>query len=739
MDEPSVLDYVKSKLAPRKYPLKAPGSGMGVPPGPPELAQVLTPYAADTAQTNAWPWRSFLGLLIALLAQRSLEPQPNRSMNGAVWIGLLLFACAGILIAWAAWRDEWQAAALPETQFERIGSKTAVSQAILYNRQDPLTVRGWALIAGVAFALLAFLNFSNNLFTPLNLGLLILAVFLLVVAFWRSEEAWPVKAARLRNNLSNRQFRLFSTATVRNSAWVLSFLTLLALSAYFRFADLAQTPGEMNSDHAEKIYDVMRVLAGQTNIFFPNNGGREALQMYLVAGLYKFFGAGLNFMTLKIVSTLVGFLALPFYYLLGREVGNRRVGLLAMAFAGVAYWPNVVSRLGLRLPFYFLFTAVVTYFLLRALRVGRRNDFIFLGLALGLSFFGYSADRALPLLVLLGMGVYMLHPRPIAQRKQAFWLTLMALVIAGVVFLPMLRYLLDQPESFLYRTLTRISSVEQPLPSPALLIFLRNTGRALTMFSWSDGEVWTTSIPFRPALDTASGALFWAGVTLVFVTYLRKRQWQHLFLLLSIPVLMLPSIMSLAFPSENPNLYRTGGAAIPVFLLVGLALDGLMTAIETRRTQSPSQTRLAPILAWGLAIILFFISAYQSYNLTFNQYRQQYELAAWNTSEMGQVVKDFAATFGKVDNVWVMGYPYWVDTRLIGIISGYPLRNFAMFVEDLGKIPVNSASKLFLINPQDQNAISALQQRYSQGVLSVYPTKNPDKKFLIFFVPPEKG
>jgi len=39
---------------------------------------------------------------------------------------------------------------------------------------------------------------------------------------------------------------------------------------------------------------------------------------------------------------------------------------------------------------------------------------------------------------------------------------------------------------------------------------------------------------------------------LVIVRYIRKRDWVDLFLLVSIPLLMMPSILSLAFPEENP-------------------------------------------------------------------------------------------------------------------------------------------------------------------------------------------
>ncbi len=133
----------------------------------------------------------------------------------------------------------------------------------------------------------------------------------------------------------------------------------------------------------------------------PRNGGREALQFYLVAGLNKFFGFPLNFLTLKLVTSVIGFLALPFLYLLGKEIGGPRVGWLAFLFAGIAYWPNVVSRFGLRLPFYMFFSAAMLYYLVR--RHSEQTGEMILswqGSCLGLSFYGYSADRILPGLVI---------------------------------------------------------------------------------------------------------------------------------------------------------------------------------------------------------------------------------------------------------------------------------------------------------------------------------------------------
>ncbi len=102
----------------------------------------------------------------------------------------------------------------------------------------------------------------------------------------------------------------------------------------------------------------------------------------------------------------------------------------------------------------------------------------------------------------------------------------------------------------------------------------------MIMFGYSNGDTWLHSVPLRPALDVVSAALFYLGLLLITLRYVMKRYWQDLLLILSIPVLMLPSILSLAFPNENPALNRTAGALVPTFIVVGISLDAFLTAIE---------------------------------------------------------------------------------------------------------------------------------------------------------------
>ena len=305
------------------------------------------------------------------------------------------------------------------------------------------------------------------------------------------------------------------------------------LILFYRYYRINSVPPEMVSDQAEKLLDVWDVLHGKYSIFFPRNTGREAFQMYLTAFIAQAFGTGISFLSLKIGTITAGVVTLPYIYLTGKEIGSQRVGFLAMLFAGIAYWPNTISRIGLRFPLYPLFAAPTLYYLLRGLRRSNRNDFILSGLFLGIGLHGYSPFRIMPIVVLALIAIYLLHRASLGKRLKTVYFLMLLVMISVIVFLPLGRYALDNPGMFGYRAFTRLGSEERPLPGSPVVIFFQNLWRAMTMFAWDDGSIWVISVTGRPVLDVVAGALYHLGFLLVLVRYLRKRNWVDLSLLLA--------------------------------------------------------------------------------------------------------------------------------------------------------------------------------------------------------------
>jgi len=711
--EPTVLDYVKSLF--KGKPLAIPS-----PEEAPQTAQLLSeppqeqfvaaeeeaaPSEASSPRTPgvAFPWRSLLALGIALAAQISLQPRPNR-----IWLpGVILYLCAAGWLAWAAWKGEWTPADLSEAEV----------------RPEDYRVRARWLYLSLPLALVAFLTLGGNRFTTLNVTLWVLAIIFTTLAFWQGEYPFKGWWAWIKAHLHLPWKLSIST-------WTLLVLAATIFVIFFRTYRINQVPPEMVSDHAEKLLDVWDVLHGQTSIFFPRNTGREAIQMYLTAGIIQLFRTGYTFLSLKIGTILAGLLTLPFLYLLGKELGNRRVGLFAMLFAGIAYWPNVISRVGLRFPLYPLFVAPTLYYLIRGLRTSNRNDFILAGLALGIGLHGYTPIRILPLVILVAVGLFLLHPQARGKRLQTISGLLVLVLVSLILFLPLLRFALEYPTLFDLRAFSRLGTTERPLSGPALVIFLKNLWNASIMYFWSDGQIWVHSVTNSPALDIISAALYYLGVILLLIRYIRRRTWQDLFLLLSVPLLMLPSILSLAFPDENPALNRAAGAIIPVFLIVAIALDGLMSAMEKRAPSKAGST-----LAWGMAVILIFFAALGNYDLVFHMYQRAYELSSWNTSEMGKVVHDFGNIYGSTDTAYVIPYPYWVDTRLVGMNAGDPTRDYAIPPDQISLTLNDPRPKMFLVNPEDQADLDLLRQLFPQGNASTYASQ-VGKNFYVYMVPP---
>jgi 4-amino-4-deoxy-L-arabinose transferase-like glycosyltransferase len=732
MHEPTVLDYIISKLIFGKKrrsavielpPLeeKAKHAEVVLPPAaspinkgqvtsPDEGEYLLYPQSVmdptpgrEESTPAGIPWLAFGALILALIAQMNLEP-PHRSGTLALVFYLL---SATLLIAGYFLREIRLAPLRPN----------------LVSSERPFRLE--FLLFGLALGLLAFLLFYQDVFTGINLVLWLVAIILTMMAFW----SHPMAAfRRILAGIRRRSLTRLNWKKILFPALVV--LLLGAVVIFFRFYRLEQLPPEMVSDHAEKLQDVMDVMLGQYPVYFARNTGREFFQFYWTALIIKLFGTGITFFSLKLGTALAGVITLPYIYLLGKEFASRQVGVIAVALTGMAYWANVISRLGLRFPFYPLFVAPALFYMLRGLRRQSRNDFVWAGLALGIGLHGYTSFRIVPVLVVIGFVLFILHRQTGQARRSALIGLGIISLVSLIVFIPLFRYAVNHPDMFVYRTLTRVGTIEQPLPGPAFDIFMQNLQNALTMLNFSDGEIWVHSVTFRPALDLVSAGLFIIGLILLIIRYSARRTWQDLFIILSIPILMMPSVISLAFPAENPSLNRTAGAIVPVFLVVALGLDALISSISVRLKGMTGK-----IICWIVAGILLIWSGVQNYDLVFNQYYQVYLRSTWNTSEMGNLIRQFAGSGGSLDKAWVVGYPYWVDTRVVGFNAGYPGHDYAIWPEQFHDTVSQPGPKLFIINPQDANAMTQLAELYPGGQFFKYKSEVDTKDFMIFKVP----
>ncbi|MCJ7694706.1 MAG: glycosyltransferase family 39 protein, partial [Anaerolineaceae bacterium] len=472
-DGPSLLDYVLSKIkfwkksSLNSHDFSIDEGSLG-PRGESEVSEKVDELRTgdnvlklshEKSRGNL-PWSFFIAVILAIVAQILFEPAAERSAIP----GVFLYLMAGLALIISLIRKE-----IPDVIYEDDECGAAINP-----------IRANLLIIGLLFEIIAFFLFSNGQFTFINTLLWVSGLVLIILAFWDKTG----KLARFFRNVVRKVKQ--SNWRINVTHWTLVVFLSIVLIMVFRFADLDQVPGEMISDQAERLLAVNDIALGSRPIFSFRNNGSEVFQYYLTDILLTITSSNVTFFALKSVSVISGLITVIYMYLLGKEIANKWVGLLSAVFFGIAYWPNVLARSGLGSVFVPLFISAMLFYLLKGLRESKRNLFLLAGIAFGLGLISYRVFLIAPLIILLAIGLYCLHEQSKDKRLQAMWGLLIIFLIGVVIYLPLLRVVINNPEAYLFRIFSRLAEWERPYPGNGWAIFAKNLWAGLTMFFWSN-------------------------------------------------------------------------------------------------------------------------------------------------------------------------------------------------------------------------------------------------------------
>jgi hypothetical protein len=584
-------------------------------------------------------------------------------------------------------------------------------------------------VAGVGLGVLAFQLNSDNRFTLPGVLVWAASILMFMAAFWERPEAVRDKANPGPSAVADWARRWSGASALA----LLSLLGVLALAGFFRFYRLDTVPFDMNSDHVEKLLDIRNVLGGQFNVFFANNGGREPMEFYLVGGLIKFFGMGLEFLTLKVAMASVGLMLLPVTYLLILEIwGSRMMAVLSASFLAVSHWAVSTSRVGLRFAFAPLLAALTLLFLIRGLRSLRTSDFLLAGLFLGLGMYGYQAFRVMPLAVVACIALRLGATLWRRERDQALRLlgnSGVMVALSLLVYAPMARFWQQFPDQYWQRYLTRATGAEAESGN-RLLTFLGNLKGLALMFNWKGDVVWVYNVPDSPTLDYVMGALFVVGFLLVLVRGISHRDLTAAYTVGAFAILLVPSALALTFPRENPSISRAG-AALP--LAMGFVALPVYLVMERLR-QLPWRRMVIPVAGVGIAGLLA-VTAFANYQWYFQDYAEQYRHSIPNHREIAASIEDFVSQGGSIDRAYIRTWPYWLDHRAIALTLGDPdWDNNLTSLDEVRQVASEGGPRFFVLHPDDEESLDWLQSYSPQGVTE-WHTSIYDHDFVTFLLP----
>jgi len=115
-------------------------------------------------RSRKFPWFALGALILALIAQITLEPSPTRTP----WPGVVLYALALCCLVGAIFRKEWSLKALKPDAESPLKFKLKIE----------------FLLTGLILAILAFILFGNGAFSFLNTSLWVLSIIFIFLIIW---------------------------------------------------------------------------------------------------------------------------------------------------------------------------------------------------------------------------------------------------------------------------------------------------------------------------------------------------------------------------------------------------------------------------------------------------------------------------------------------------------------------------------------------------------------------------
>jgi len=645
-----------------------------------------------------------LSLLLTTYAQKRLDAGASPSLPVALYlIGALLF---GFL-------------------FRHTGHENAPH---VQEATDLTSFRLSHLYPGLTLALTSFAAFGENTFRPMGL-----LVWLggLILCFAAIRIGAGSKRARGKNRIRE---------VIRDEGlyipweWVILGLIVL-IGAAFRLYRLDEIPADMGWDLPYNYFDADRILHGEYWIFFPHNLGREGLFFYLIALCSRFIG--LSPYSIRLTSAIIGILTIPALYFLAKHIFNREIAFYATTFLAMSKWHIVLSRSGFRVILMPLCTTLVLYCLVRALSTHRAVDFAWLGIALGLGLYSYKAFLFVPPTVTLAVGTYLLLHKENNYRDLLKGLAV-TLIISLLVYIPMVRYLWDNPQAYFQREAVQFLMLKRGFDAggslPSELLY--NLRTSLLMFNQIGDGNSRFNVPFQRHLGFVSGVLFALG--LGYALFRGKRGFVALLLVFWF-LLILPMTVTM-LPRETPNLFRSSGVIGPTLIIASLPLAvlrrwlaghlpagnrtsftlymGLESSVKSklREWQVVLSFRWIPIV---LVLTTLLWEGVESYHFYFADY-VRYLPDVWNfslTKEMARIIDEF--TDGPV---FVVAWPHWYDGNALRVelaAKGDTWEGELLKLDPAAPPLVTLRGKaLFIIHPQDKRTEALLRELCPQGVFT---------------------
>ena len=375
----------------------------------------------------------------------------------------------------------------------------------------------------------------------------------------------------------------------------LALALVTVVAALLRLAAIDTLPPGLYRDEAYNGLDALRVLRGETPIFFEANNGREPLYIYLLAASVGILGRSPG--ALRLVSALIGTLTVPAIYWLGRELFDRGIAIVAAVLVATTVWTLNLSRVAFRAVSMPPLTAAALALLWQGMCRKRLARVAWAGVLYGLTLYTYLAARFSVIALLFFIIYTWLWHREVLWARG--WATFGALGVAA--FAPLGLYLAGNWET----TLSRAGQVSvfgaDGLSEAPWGTLARQVWRTLMGFVLRGDFIPRHNVPFRPVFDPLMGLAFVGGVGVALCR--ARRSPSHAFCLIWLGIMLMPTILA----EDAPHMLRGSGILPALFLFPAVGLVELWRSAARNpplhQGLEGEETRRPPLFRAGRALV----------------------------------------------------------------------------------------------------------------------------------------
>jgi len=365
----------------------------------------------------------------------------------------------------------------------------------------------------------------------------------------------------------------FATRTIAGPrGYTLAIVLILAVGVLLRSVQFGELPPGLYHDEAWYGLDAVETLDQGWKIFYPNNFGREPLNIWLIALSIRFLGV--SPVAVRLPALVLGILTLPACYLMTEAFFGRRTAMWALAIMAFTLWPIQLSRIGFRVVSLPPFIGFTLWQAAKGYRTGRLRHWAAGGLFGGIAFYTYSAVRFTPIAAAVFLFYLVVTKRSRLDRKRLAGIAVFVAACAAVI-LPLAVYATIHLEEFLVR-MRQVSLLNPGLsPDEPGVRFARSLVRTLGMFHIRGDHLERHNVPYRPVFDVVMGIALLLGLYECIKSFQRAR---YAFVVIWVGVMLGPTLLT----DDAPHFLRAVGVWPVLASLPALGLDWVWRLVKQR-------------------------------------------------------------------------------------------------------------------------------------------------------------